>query len=102
MCRLFHIDNLRQRLLCTYLGPGTEWLDHSNVIWDGIGNGCNKKIVKEPDKVNQTQLGEPIILHGLKHETNLPLVHRSPEIENKNLTRVLLKIDECAQDKENV
>ena len=30
-CRLFHEDFYRQRLLCTYLGPGTEWLDHSNV-----------------------------------------------------------------------
>ena len=26
MCRLFHIDNLRQRLLCTYLGPGKSGL----------------------------------------------------------------------------
>ena len=81
MCRLFHIDNLRQRLLCTYLGPGTEWLDQSNVNWDGLGKGCNKKIVKDLKIVNQTKSGELIMLYGLKHELNLPIVHRSPEIE---------------------
>lgn len=102
MCRLFHIDNLRQRLLCTYLGPGTEWLDQSNVNWNGLGKGCNKKIVKDTKNVNQTKSGELIMLYGLKHESNLPVVHRSPEIEKDKLTRVLLKIDECAQEEEDV
>ena len=102
MCRLFHIDNLRQRLLCTYLGPGTEWLDQSNVNWNGLGKGCNKKIVKDSKNINQTKSGELILLYGLKHELNLPIVHRSPEIEKENLTRVLLKIDECAQEEKDV
>ena len=39
MCRLFHADYYRQRLLCTYLGPGTEWLDHSNVNRNALGKG---------------------------------------------------------------
>mgnify|MGYP001279277976 CR=1 FL=1 len=31
MCRLFHEDNNHQRLLCTYLGSGTEWIEDSFV-----------------------------------------------------------------------
>ena len=81
---------------------GTEWLDQSNVNWDGLGKGCNKKIVKDLKIVNQTKSGELIMLYGLKHEINLPVVHRSPEIEKDNLARVLLKIDECAQEEEDV
>ncbi len=30
-CALFHADSLRLRLLCTYAGPGTQWLENFNV-----------------------------------------------------------------------
>ena len=45
-CRLFHADYNVQRLLCTYLGPGTEWLEESNVNYKYLGKGDNEKIVK--------------------------------------------------------
>ena len=47
MCRLFHQDNYRQRLLCTYKGPGTEWLEHSNVNREALGKGCNDKLHRQ-------------------------------------------------------
>ena len=31
MCPQFHVDNLPVRLVCTYLGPGTEWMEHGAV-----------------------------------------------------------------------
>jgi hypothetical protein len=37
MCRLFHEDNNIQRLLCTYHGPRTEWLDEDNIRREGLG-----------------------------------------------------------------
>lgn len=30
-CRRFHVDRVHLRLLCTYLGPGTEWLTEDQV-----------------------------------------------------------------------
>ena len=31
-CRNFHVDQMRLRLLCTYIGSGTEWLDGSGTV----------------------------------------------------------------------
>jgi len=30
-CRKFHVDQVGYRLLCTYVGPGTEWLDEGGI-----------------------------------------------------------------------
>ncbi len=94
MCRLFHVDNMRQRLLCTYIGPGTEWLDHSNVYRDGFGKRCNEKIVKDFEKINKANPFEVLILKGAMYAgKEFSTVHRSPPIEKDFKTRVLLKID---------
>ena len=95
MCRLFHVDHYRQRLLCTYRGPGTQWLDHCNVNRNGLGKGCNSKIVKDQNKIKRAQAFEVLIIEGSKNDRGAPgVVHRSPPIEHNGLTRVLLKIDE--------
>jgi len=93
-CRIFHEDYYRQRLLCTYLGPGTEWLDHSNVNRDALGKGCNENIVKDFSKINRSQEFEVILLKGVKYAQERSVIHRSPPIEKDKRTRVLLKIDE--------
>lgn len=94
-CRLFHNDFYRQRLLCTYLGPGTEWLDHSNVNREALGKGCNENIVKDFSKINKAKEFEVLLLKGAKYDENeLSIVHRSPPIEQDQITRILLKIDE--------
>lgn len=96
MCRLFHIDNIRQRLLCTYMGPGTEWLDNSNVNRDGLGKGCNKNIVKDFKQINKAKTFEVLLLRGIKYKNEKSaVVHRSPPVETDFQTRILLKIDEC-------
>ena len=95
MCRLFHADYYRQRLLCTYLGPGTEWLDHSNVNRQALGKGRNNNIVKDETAINRANTFDVLILKGRKYgEGELAVVHRSPPIIRHNKTRVLLKIDE--------
>ncbi len=95
MCRLFHVDNYRQRLLCTYKGPGTEWLNNSNVNRKGLGKGCNESIVRNFDKVNKASEFEVLLLRGLKYgRDHLGIVHRSPPIENQSKKRILLKIEE--------
>ena len=95
MCRLFHVDSYRQRLLCTYLGPGTEWLDHSNVERKAIGKGSNENIVKDITAINRANAFDVLMLKGNKYgKGELAVVHRSPPIVLHNKTRVLLKIDE--------
>ena len=95
MCRLFHVDNMRQRLLCTYTGLGTEWLEHSNVYRDGLGKGSNNKIVKDFKKIKKAKPFEVLILKGAKcGGREFAVVHRSPPVEKGFKTRVLLKIDE--------
>ena len=98
MCRLFHEDHYRQRMLCTYRGHGTEWLDESNVDRSGLGKGNNARIVKDFSKVNKATAFDVLLLKGSKHENAAGgVVHRSPPIEKEKeekRTRVLLKIDE--------
>ena len=94
-CRLFHQDCYRQRLLCTYVGPGTEWLDHENVNREALGKGQNENIVKDATKINRAKAFEVLLIKGSKYdEYETGVVHRSPPIEHERHTRVLLKIDE--------
>lgn len=95
MCRLFHVDNLRQRLLCTYLGPGTQWTDDSNINREGLGKGDNQKVIKDFDKIKQAQNFDVLILRGERFDSKISgVVHRSPPIKQERLKRILLKIDE--------
>jgi hypothetical protein len=95
MCRLFHADNNIQRLLCTYSGPGTEWLEEENINRDELGNGDNSKIVRDFNKVRSTTIFDLLLLKGdrFNNETK-GAVHRSPPMELVDQKRVLLKIDE--------
>jgi len=96
MCRIFHVDNIKQRMICTYKGQGTEWLTESNLNRTGLGGGDNKKIVKDFDLVRRAEAFEVLLLKGKKAESPIGgAVHRSPEIHSSAQTRVLLKIDEC-------
>ena len=80
-CPKFHIDHVAARLLCTYRGVGTEYsfLDDQ----------------KRPAEIFSTTACAAIVLRGTKWPTDCAnnLVHRSPEINDKNETRLLLVID---------
>jgi len=41
MCPKWHVDRLRVRLICTYLGPGTEWLE----VVDGVERSPSPRIL---------------------------------------------------------
>jgi hypothetical protein len=38
MCPGFHVDRVNLRLVYTYAGPGTEWLEHHSVNRQWLGN----------------------------------------------------------------
>lgn len=95
MCRYFHVDKYRQRLLCTYKGPGTEWLDPSNVRLECLENGCKEHIVRDSDKIHRAGTFDVLLIKGSKYEgENKSVVHRSPPIAKNRIKRILLKIDE--------
>ena len=89
-CPKFHIDHVAARLLCTYRGVGTEYsfLDDQ----------------KRPAEIFTTPNCAAIVLRGTKWPTECAnnLVHRSPEINDVNETRLLFVIDpvDDADDKE--
>ncbi|GAB58183.1 DUF1826 domain-containing protein [Rheinheimera nanhaiensis] len=73
MCPKFHTDHLVCRLVCTYLGPATEWLDSTGIT-----------VRAAPFAVT--------LLKGSGWEGNeqQAIVHRSPA---SDLPRVLLTLD---------
>lgn len=44
-CRLFHVDRLRTRWICTYRGLGTQWLPDDAVDRAGLGRGNNDHVL---------------------------------------------------------
>jgi hypothetical protein len=90
-CRKFHRDFYPLRLLCTYIGKGTEYLENDNVNREGE---TNDEIVRDWRKVKRLNAFDVAILKG-EHGENVgkAIFHRSPPIEATNEFRVLLRID---------
>jgi hypothetical protein len=94
-CPRFHVDHTQLRLLCTYLGPGTEWLSDEQVDRSAQSSGApNDKIIRfgEPNEFKPFWAG---ILKGDAYPGNAEhgLVHRSPQIARTGKTRVLFCLD---------
>ena len=94
-CRRFHTDHTHLRLLCTYRGPGTEWLSDDQVDRVAQANGApNDRIVcrGEPSRFEPFWVG---ILKGDAYPGNAGhgLVHRSPPLAGTGQTRVLFCLD---------
>jgi hypothetical protein len=94
-CRRFHVDRTHLRLLCTYRGPGTEWLTDAQVDRVAQSSGApNDDIIRfgKPSQFEPFWVG---ILKGDAYPGNAGqgLVHRSPPIAGTGKTRVLFCLD---------
>lgn len=94
-CRKFHTDAYDLRLLCTYVGKGTEWIEDQYVNRKKIMIGENEDIINDFTQVQSMQPFEVAILKG---EINARpkgkgIVHRSPPIQYAGEKRLLLRID---------
>lgn len=77
-CRRFHADNIELRLLCTYLGPGTEWLPDP----------------AEPSAIRRVPPLAVAVLKGRAwRRGGSPCIHRSPPIAGSGVRRLLLAVD---------
>jgi hypothetical protein len=96
MCELFHTDINELRLLCTYKGRGTLWVENDNVNWQEM-NCCktNEALIKDQTKIHEAKPFEVLILKGALHEYNSTqaILHRSPTVTETKSNRLLLRID---------
>ncbi|MGE3804831.1 MAG: DUF1826 domain-containing protein, partial [Gemmataceae bacterium] len=101
MCERFHIDRVPLRSICTYVGPGTEWLDDRTVDRSKLGPGSGGLPDEESGLLLPGAHIECIERFdvGLMKGRTWPgqegggLVHRSPRTEAGAPPRVLFKID---------
>jgi hypothetical protein len=93
-CPLFHVDFNQVRLLCTYHGPGTLWLEEPNTDRSHLGCGHNDHVVKDWDQIRQTNTGDVALLKGERYPGNMGygIVHKSPEVP-KETKRLFLRIE---------
>jgi len=101
MCPRLHIDRVGVRLLCTYRGPGTEWVEDAAVDRRFLGAASGGL----PDETSGLLLpGHRIeaippfavaLLKGSLWQGNdgLGIVHRSPAVAADEAPRVLLAMD---------
>lgn len=88
-CRRWHADNVVLRLLCTYVGPGTQILPTPEAA--AVLRGGEPPTTATAWSV---RTGDVVVLPGRRHPTTMPVVHRSPPIAGTGDVRVLLAIDD--------
>ena len=92
MCPLFHVDNIRCRMLITLCGDGTQWISNQDVDWEIFLDRENKDIpIIENADIKQLTTGHWSLLKGGAWNDKFNgVVHRSPHDEKD---RLILSID---------
>ena len=83
-CRKFHADYVSARLITTYVGRGTNWLDTQDA--QRVARG------EEPARIHSLNTGDVGMFKG-KLSTDFPIIHRSPPIDGTGETRLLLVLN---------
>lgn len=94
-CRRYHVDRSYLRLICTYRGPGTEWLANAQVCRESLSSGApNEHIVQYglPQRLAPMQVG---LFKGRLYPETVDggLVHRSPPIAGTHQSRIVFCLD---------
>ena len=102
MCPKFHVDHVPCRLVCTYGGIGTEFLQDAFVNRAKLGSGSGglsddvSGLIKgDMDAISTMPAYGIGLLKGSKWEGNEQngAVHRSPKLSEKSPRRLLLTLD---------
>ena len=86
-CRRFHADYVTARLICTYVGPGTQWLDTRDAA--ALAAGADPQTLT----IRQIGTGDVAIFKGRLWSPDAPAVHRSPPIAGTGARRLMLVMD---------
>ena len=100
MCPRFHVDRIPCRLVTTYQGIATEWLNHDVIDRTKLGAGNQGKTDEESGlfnslhNINRLNKGDVALLKGENWNDNegAGLVHRSPNVSFGE-RRLLLTLD---------
>lgn len=84
-CRKFHADYTTMRLITTYRGPGTEWIEGADLGRVAAG--------EEPLTIHALASGDIGIFKGRLLVDEPAILHRSPPIADLDIERLLLVID---------
>jgi hypothetical protein len=90
MCPGWHRDRVGIRLVCTYQGPGTQWLDDQSINRQDLLTFH----ASDSDAI-QAATGEIVLLKGTLWQGNdaFGAIHRSPGIEPSASLRTLVTLD---------
>ncbi|MDJ0978542.1 MAG: DUF1826 domain-containing protein [Erythrobacter sp.] len=83
-CRKFHADYVKARLITTYVGTGTQWLDAEDA--------ARVARDEEPHHIRTLKAGDVGLFKGRMWTTH-PAIHRSPPIADTGEKRLLLVLD---------
>lgn len=92
-CRLFHVDQVVLRMICTWHGAGSEWLPEHAFDRAGLGCGCNDH-VRDMGAIRRIPTGAVAVMKGDRFpgEAGRGLVHRSPPASPAR-PRLLMVVD---------
>jgi hypothetical protein len=101
MCPRFHVDRTGIRLICTYRGQGTEWIDDKWVDRSKLGQGSlgladdASGLFDTRTTVEAAALFDVLLLKGSLWQENIRrgAIHRSPSVTGGNGPRILLVMD---------
>jgi hypothetical protein len=102
MCPKLHTDNVGLRLLCTYLGPATEWVPDAYVdrrhlcCADHGPDEANRLIAPDPTKIVRAAAFDVVVLKGDAYPGNRGrgAVHRTPPDVAAHGKRLVFKVDD--------
>lgn len=102
MCPAFHTDEVGIRLVCAYLGPGTEYLNTEDADPTRLGYHARGETLEESGlllpgaKIQQAPSQAVLLMKGATWPGNeaTPLIHRSPCL-TPYTRRVVLTLDAC-------
>lgn len=87
-CRKFHADYVTARLITTYVGEGTDWLDEDDAARVAAG--------ETPRQINRLRPFDIGLFKG-KLATDRPAIHRSPPIAGTGAARLLLVLNPASK-----
>jgi len=100
MCPRFHVDRIPCRLVTTYQGIATQWLNNNIIDRTKLGVGSQGKpdeesgLIASTNDINQLTQGDIALLKGehWDEQEGAGLVHRSPAV-SQGERRLLLTLD---------
>jgi hypothetical protein len=100
MCPRFHTDHIPVRMVCTYLGNGTQWIKTDRVDHNKLGHGAKGKsdeasgLIQSVNDIEQMSAFDVGLLKGSAWENDRKqaAVHRSCP-HSLNEQRVILSLD---------